>query len=645
MSEATTLPGLLEERAQVRPRGVAFRQKRLGIWREVTWSAYAENVRAVALALDDVGVQPGARVALFADNDPRWLYADLGIQSVGAATAGIYPALDAPEAASAIVRSGARIVFCGDQEQVDKLLEAWGDAPPLERLIVFDATGLHTPEYEALPWQTFDELVARGNALLEERPTRFGELLAARTPDDIATIAFTSGTTGPVRGFLRAQRSELALAQMVASTIGLTARDMAYSLLPLAYANARLHDAYAPLVTGSSLGFAESLETVPIDMIEAAPTVIVATPRLLERVRGDVELRIERAGLVKRTAYRWAMGRLDAAAGKRSTGGRGSSPGAWLGNALVARFVRRQAGLDRVRYAGIGGSFVAPESLRWFWALGVPVREQYGQVESGGILTSQRSERDLGTAGAPIDPTIELRLDGEELRVRGPGLAAAALDGGDVVGSDGWYDTGDLARLDDVGRVVVIGRREHVLTTAAGEEISPAEIESALKASPYVRSAMVVAAGRPFVAALIELNEAAAADWARRKGISVSTSAALAANELVTELIAGEVRAASDRAPGRAPGARVPDPRPATPGRADTDREDPPGRRRARVRPADRRDVRRAGAHQPGRGGRGCLRPNLTLSRAPPSVRGPGVCSTEGAWLRRSRAFTPRRSA
>jgi long-chain acyl-CoA synthetase len=223
--------------------------------------------------------------------------------------------------------------------------------------------------------------------------------------------------------------------------------------------------------------------------------------------------------------------------------------GAWLARRLVAGSVKRQAGLHRVRYAGIGGSFVAPDSLRWFWALGVPFREQYGQVETGGIVTTQRDERDLGTAGAPLDAAIEVLVEGDELLVRGPGLAVGTLDGSPVTRADGWYDTGDLATIDSAGRVVPIGRRAHVLTTASGDEVSPAEIESTLKASPYVRSAMVVAADRPFVATVLELHEEAVADWARRRGISVSSYAALAANEQVLELLEEEVRAANDRLP------------------------------------------------------------------------------------------------
>ena len=188
-------------------------------------------------------------------------------------------------------------------------------------------------------------------------------------------------------------------------------------------------------------------------------------------------------------------------------------------------------------------------------------------------MTTQRSERDLGTAGAPVGPTVEIRLDGEELLVRGPGVAVGSLDGEPVVDGDGWYRTGDLAAVDDEGRVVPIGRRAHVLTTASGDEVSPAEIESALKASPYVRSAMVVAAERPFVAALIELNEDAVADWARRRGISVSTYAALAANEQVIQLFDDEVRAVGERLAAETACPRVQDPVGAPARRAHTDRK------------------------------------------------------------------------
>lgn len=545
MSDGTSLPALLEEQAARRPTAVAIRTKRLGIWRELTWSDYAQAVREVALALDDLGVRAGDRVAIFAENDPRWLFADLGVQALGAGSVGVYTALHSSDVAAVVNASGAGIVLCGDQEQVDKLLDVRADLTRLEKIVVFDTKGLHTPEYEDARIEAFDDLRARGRELHGQRPARFSELLAARQPDEVAVVAFTSGTTAtPPRGVLLSQSGEVAMARIVAERIGLGVRDRSFSLLPLPHATARLFDAYAPLVAGSSVGFAESAETVAVDIVEIAPTILVATPRLLERVNGEVELRIERASWFKRSVCRWSMRRMTASAEARLAGKRRFSVGGWLGRILVGRWIRDKAGLNELRYGGIGGSFVAPQLLTWFWALGLPMRVLYGQVETGGIVAAQRGTDDLGTAGPPIHADVEARVDDEgELFVRSPGLAVGALDeGSGLLVEDGWFRTGDLARIDGQGRIVPVGRRAHVLVTASGGEVSPAEIESALKVSPYVSSAMVLAAGRPYVTAVIELHQDAVADWARHHGIPVATYGSLAGNARVLELIEAHVQ-------------------------------------------------------------------------------------------------------
>ncbi|MGE5145659.1 MAG: AMP-binding protein, partial [Candidatus Eiseniibacteriota bacterium] len=209
MTGPATIPGLLVAAAERRPAGVAFRQKHHGIWRQVTWARYLDRVRAVALALDEAGVRPGDRVVVYADNGPRWLYADLAIQALGAASVGVYAALGTEEAAPIVAQAGARLAFCGDQEQIDRLLDARDELPGLERMVVFDVKGLHTPEYADAPITAFDDLAARGDAIAAERPSRFAELLAARTPEEVATVALTSGTTGPVRGILLGQRGEV----------------------------------------------------------------------------------------------------------------------------------------------------------------------------------------------------------------------------------------------------------------------------------------------------------------------------------------------------------------------------------------------------------------------------------------------------
>ena len=549
MSEPTCLAALLEEQAGRRPRGVAMRQKRLGIWHEITWSEYATGVAEVALGLDASGVAAGDHVAVFADNSPSWLYADLGIQALGARSVGIYAGIDLDHLVSCLERSAPQTIVCGDQEQVDALLEvAERLTRPLERVVVLDTKGLHTPEYAQLPLETFDELCERGRGHDGGR-SRYAELLAARRPDDIATVAFTSGTTGPPRGALHSHAGLIAMARLVAAQLELRPRDRSFSLLPLAHLSARLYDVNAPLVAGSSVHFAEAHDTTQADLAEIAPTVLLGTPRLLERVKGDVDLRIDRAGWFKRTAYRAALRAMTRSTRARLAGRRGAGLGAALGRLLVGRFVVAKAGLGGLRYTGVTGSFVAPELVAWFWALGLPVREQYGQVETGGVVSTQRGLEDAGTAGRPLDGAIEARVDDGELLVRSPGLLVGTLEDDVPALEDGWYRTGDLGRLDDEGRIVPVGRRAAVLLSASGEEISPAGIESRLKASPYVSSAMAVAADRPYVTAVVELHQESVAEWARRHGVHVTTYTSLVTSDAVADLIDEAVAEANAELP------------------------------------------------------------------------------------------------
>ena len=290
--------------------------------------------------------------------------------------------------------------------------------------------------------------------------------------------------------------------------IGLREQDQGYSLLPLAHATPRLFDAYAPLVVGSTLSFSESLETVPTDLVESVAHRPARRRRACSSACGATSSSgwaMPAGSSACRTAGRWAgcsRRRTRAAPGDAVR-----AVGAWLGRRLVGR--RRRSARRASRACATRASAARssrPSSLRWFWALGIPVREQYGQVETGGIVTTQGGERDLGTAGAPIDAAIEVRLDGEQLLVRSPGIASERSTGRTSRAQDGWFATGDLAPDRRRGTRRAGRPRRPRPHDASGEVISPAEIESALKASPYVRSAVVIAADRPFVGALVELR-------------------------------------------------------------------------------------------------------------------------------------------
>ena len=405
MSDATTLPGLLDALAARRPDGVAFRQKHLGIWRGITWSRYLDRVREVALALDEMGVEAGDRVVVFADNGPRWLYADLGIQALGAASVGVYAALDPAEAASAIASSGARIVFCGDQEQVDKLLERGSDAPGVEQI---DRLRRQGPAHSGVRRRAARGLrrLRRSRPPARRRPSgpvrRAPRRADGRRGSDgrlhlghdrpRARIPARPSRRGRARAARRGKhRAHGAGRGLLAASASRTQRPASSTPTPRSSPGRR--------------------SASPNRSTRSRPTSSRHRPPSSSRRRACSSASGARSSSAwampagssgARTVGRWAGSRGRRTLASPDAAARASAPGSAAH--LVAGAVKRQAGLGRVRYAGIGGSFVANDSLRWFWALGVPVREQYGQVETGGIVTTQRGESDLGTAGLADRP-------------------------------------------------------------------------------------------------------------------------------------------------------------------------------------------------------------------------------------------------
>jgi long-chain acyl-CoA synthetase len=528
---------------------VALRRKRLGIWHEITWGEYSERVRDATLALHEHGVGPGSRTAIVADNAPEWVMADLATQSVGGAAVALHPALPAAEAVRTIEAAAVRVAFCGDAEHVEKLLGDGARPAGLERIVVFDMRGV--PAGGDPPVEAFADLLARGRALHDAQPDLHEWLLAERSPDEIAVIAHTSGTTGTPRGALLSQRGRVAMARAFAAWAGLSERDRAFSLVPLAHPAARLADAHAALVGGGSVAYAESVETALDDLVEVAPTFLLASPRALERIRAEVEIRIRRAAALKRAAYRgsmrWLGGVLD-----RELAGRRRPQDPMLrivGRWLAGRWVLDKVGMLHLRRACSAGGLLAPELQRYFLALGAPLLETYGQAETGGVALAQGGPGDVGTVGVPLAGVqASIGADGD-LLLRGSALLGGYLgDGEDAaapIDPEGWLRTGDLARLDSEGRVVIRDRRERVLRTAEGMEILASEIESALELSPYVNAAMAVAEGRPFPSALLQIEYGAVVEWAHRRSLPDTTFRTLTERPEVLELIDGEVACAN----------------------------------------------------------------------------------------------------
>jgi len=529
---------------------VALREKREGLWREHTWADYYDRARAFGLGLLALDVRAGDRVAIHSEDRPEWLFADFGAICAGAITVGIYPTNPAAEVEYLLSHSGARVLVAEDQEQVDKALAVADRCPALERIVVIDPKGLRG--YRDPRLVRYDEIEAKGRALHAADPDRFEHCIDARTLAETATIVYTSGTTGPPKGALLTQ-ANLAAGVRVSETLwGADHRDRVCSYLPLCHVAEKIFTVFIPVATGASANFAESVDTVTADLREVEPTIFLGVPRIWEKMASGIHLRMQDADPLKRASYRlWT--RVGRRLGEVWIAGGGRHPFPWnlvygLGWLMLYRSLQRTLGLSRCRVPVSGAAPISPEILRFFHAIGIHIREAWGQTECAGAATlTPREEVRIGSVGVPI-PNMEVRIgEGGEILLRGPLVFAgyyrseeatrAALD------PDGWLRTGDVGFIDERGHVHITDRLKDLIITAGGKNIAPSLIENKLKSSPYIKEAIVIGDRRAYVAALVGIDRDAVANWAGRRGIAFTTYRDLTEKPEVVELVAGEVRA------------------------------------------------------------------------------------------------------
>ena len=523
---ATTLPGCLAEHADATPERVALREKADGIWRELTWAAYRDEVAAAARALIDLGVQPGDHVAILSDNRTEWLFADLGAQAIGARSVGIYQTNPAEDVAYVLAHCEAPVLLCEDQEQVDKAIACAADTPGVRTVAVFDPRGLrHYDDPRVVRWS---DLVAAARSALEDEdggPATFlHRQLSERDPHAPAMVVYTSGTTGPPKGALLTPDNALAVGREVVPVLGITRHDQLLSYLPLCHVAEKIFSQFIPLAAGSVVHFGEAIDTVQHDLREVSPTVFLGVPRIWEKMHASVELRMRDSTWLKRALYQRFVG----ANLRRLAEGQPATwldrVRSWLGDVLVFRPLQEHLGLRRCALPVSGAAPIPIEVLRWLRAVGVPVVEGYGMTESAGVSHINRPDDiRIGTVGRSV-PTTECRIaDDGEILLRGPHIFAGYLHDPEAtartVDADGWLHTGDVGVLQG-DHLSITGRKKEILITAGGKNLSPEKIENALKASPYIKEAVSIGDGRRFVAALVQIDSEAVGDWAMREGVA-----------------------------------------------------------------------------------------------------------------------------
>jgi long-chain acyl-CoA synthetase len=533
-----TLAALLLDAAAAHD-GPALRYPQEAGWRRISYPALGDGVLQLAKGLMDLGVEAGDRVAILSNTRAEWTLADFGAICAGAVVVPVYQTNSPEECRYVLEHAGAVAIFCEDEEQLAKLREIRSELPALRHVVAFEGT----PE-DAL---SMEALRDRGGDVPDER---LDERIAAIAEDDVATIVYTSGTTGPPKGCMLTHANLTSVVGVVREQLEAAPGDVTYVFLPLAHALTRVVQLFA-IATGIECAYwRRDPKLIVQDVAIIAPTHLPSVPRIFEKVHAAATSRVHEAGGLKLKLFQWAF-RVGRAVSAREQ--RGRRPGRLLAaqhaiaDALVLGKVRALFG-GRLKLAITGAAPIDEEILEFFYAAGVPVLEGYGMTETAAVVTlNTLSEHKLGTVGRPL-PGCEVRIaDDGEVVMHGPGIFAGYHrdeESTRAVLHDGWLHSGDLGELDGDGYLRITGRKKDLIITSSGKNISPSNIESALAQSRWISHAVVFGDRRPYLTALLTLDPDEAAALAEKVGAGDADLAALAGDPAVRK----ELQTAVDEA-------------------------------------------------------------------------------------------------
>ena len=505
-------------------------------WQPISSDQIYQRVRAVARTLQDWGIRKDDRVAIIAENRWEWAVADFAILALGAADVPIYPTLTGEQIAELLQDSGSRIVFVSTRKQFDKLA-AVRDRTPLERIVIMDSAG--APD-GAVPFST---LIAGADERGTHRDDEFDALARSIEPDQLATLVYTSGTTGEPKGVMLTHGNIAANQNTCAREFSFGPNDACISFLPLSHITARALD-YVMYARGAQVIYCSQFDRLPYAMKEVRPSVFVGVPRVYEKIRQEVERRAALSPIRKKLlalAVKLGDSHVDTV-----YAGRRPASLLWkLLNKLVYSKVHQAFG-GRVGIFISGGAPLGVDTARWFASVGIAVWEGYGLTETSPViaLNSLPNHR-LGSVGKPV-PNVELKFAADgELLVRGPfifqGYWQKPAANAECFDEEGWFHTGDIAHLDNDGFLHITDRKKELLKTSGGKLVAPQPIENKLKTSVFVGQVALVGDKHKFISALISPNFAALDQWARENGIEGRSRAQLVADHRVYALYSGIV--------------------------------------------------------------------------------------------------------
>ena len=534
------------------PERIAFRDKKFGIWHEISYKEFWLQVNYVGCALNYFGIGKSDKVAIHSENRPEWLISDIGAQAIGAISVGLYPTNPPAEVKYLLGHSESQILFAEDQEQVDKALEVLQDLPDLKKIIYFEDKGLFRYESEKLmKWEDFLEI---GKKEFEKDKEFVNSRIDEIKSEDIALMIYTSGTTGPPKGSMLSHGNlewVSSIIPEISFTPGIDNPEY-LSYLPLCHVFGRLVDEIIGINTIGTINFAESIDTVQQDLAEIQPSIFPAVPRILERMHAGTLVRMRDASRLKQLLFKTAsyFGNITAKRRLKNPNDFIAKITNFLAQMIAFRSLRKKLGLLNIDNAVSGAAPISPEILRFFMSLGVPIYEGYGMTENSAIATGNTPDKvKLGTVGTPQAGTeLKLAEDGEIL-VRHPGVFKGYYKNEEatkeVIDEDGWLYTGDVGEYD--GEFLkIVDRKKDIIITSGGKNVSPSEIENNIKTSPFIKEAIVIGDDRKFLSALIGIEYDIVSNWALRKNIAHTTYRNLSENEEVQNLIWDEIQKANE---------------------------------------------------------------------------------------------------
>jgi len=555
VADMMTLPRYLLHNAQQHADRPAIREKDRGIWQTYTWRQYHGHVRDIALGLAALGFTRGDKLSVIGDNRPRLYWSQVAAMALGGVSVPVYQDSIAQELVYVLNHAEVAVIVAEDQEQVDKILALKEQLPALRLLAYEDPRGMS--QYK-LPWlRSLEEIEALGRSFGAEHPGYLEAEIDKGRLDELALIAYTSGTTGNPKGAMLTHANLVGTGQTLIASEDIRLDDNWLAYLPMAWVGDSLYTLVINLMVGFAVNCPESPETVQRDLRELGPSSVLAPPRIWENMLTSVQVRAADAPWLKRRVFETFRAAAERAEILRTEGATlplGLRLRLALGEFFVYRPVRDQLGLARARWAYTGGAPLGPDTFRFFRSFGVNLKQVYGSTESTGLVSLQPdTEANPTTAGRPcrgIDVKIGER---GEVLVKSAGVFKGYFKNDEatreVIDSDGWFHTGDAGFVDPQGHLVIIDRAKDVGALADGTAFAPQFIENKLKFSPHIREAVAFGHERPFVTAMIAIDPSTVGSWAERRGLAYTSYMDLSQKPEVRGLVRDEIRRGNETLP------------------------------------------------------------------------------------------------